>query len=77
MGDEESTESGVVATVLELLPNATCRLELSNRAQVIAHSANAATSNYVRVRPNDRVLVELSPHDNTRGRIIRLLKKRQ
>ena len=71
------TESkGVVATVLELLPNATCRVELESRQQVLVHAAGAAVKNFVRVRPGDRVCVELSPHDPGRGRIVRLLKER-
>ncbi|MFN3323631.1 MAG: translation initiation factor IF-1 [Bryobacteraceae bacterium] len=65
----------VEATVLELLPNAGFRLELDSREQVIAHAAAATAANFVRLRPKDRVLVRLSPHDRTRGRIIGLLKK--
>jgi len=63
---------GVVATVLELLPQATCRLELEGHRQVLAHAAGAG-KNFVRVRPGDRVRVELSAHDRTRGRIVELL----
>lgn len=65
----------VEATVLELLPNAAYRLELESREQVVAHAAAAKAANFVRLRANDRVLVELSPHDRKRGRIIRLLEK--
>ena len=65
----------VEATVLELLPNAAYRLELESREQVVAHAAAAKAANFVRLRPKDRVLVELSPHDRKRGRIIRLLEK--
>lgn len=72
---ERDKEQGVVATVIELLPNATCRIELENRAQVIAHAAGAAAANFVRLRPKDKVLVELSPRDQTRGRIVKLLRK--
>jgi translation initiation factor IF-1 len=42
---------------------------------VMAHAAGAATVNFVRMRPGDRVRVELSPHDRTRGRIVELLTK--
>lgn len=70
---EGSRRRGVVATVLELLPNATCRLELESREQVLAHAARATARNFVRVRPGDRVRVEISPHDRTRGRITELL----
>jgi translation initiation factor IF-1 len=66
----------VVATVLELLPNATCRVELEARQQVLAHAAGAAVKNFVRVRPGDRVSVEISPHDPGRGRIMKVLRER-
>ena len=66
----------VVATVLELLPNATCRVELETRQQVLAHAAGAAVKNFVRVRPGDRVSVEISPHDPGRGRIVKVLRER-
>lgn len=65
----------VEAKVVELLPNASYRLELDSREQVVAHPAAAKAANFVRLRPNDRVLVELSPYDRTRGRIVKLLEK--
>lgn len=61
------------ATVVELLPNAAYRLELDSRARVLAHPAAGSETNFVRLRPKDRVLVELSPHDSTRARIVKLL----
>jgi len=61
------------ATVMELLPNAVVRVKLANQGLVLAHAAGAAKTNFVRVRPGDRVQVELSPHDPGRGRIVRLL----
>lgn len=63
-----------MATVVELLPNATFRLVLENQQIVTAHAAPAAVKNFVRLRPHDRVEVELSPHDPTRGRIVKLLR---
>ena len=63
------------ATVVELLPSATYRLKLANEEVVVAHAAGATKVNFVRVRPGDRVRVELSPHDRTRGRIVELLTK--
>ena len=63
------------ATVVELLPSAVYRLKLANEDVVVAHAASATKVNFVRVRPGDRVRVELSPHDRTRGRIIELLTK--
>ncbi len=63
-----------VATVVELLPNVTYRLELEvNRAQVIGHAAGAKVANFVRLRLHDKVLVELASHDKTRGRIVQVL----
>jgi translation initiation factor IF-1 len=47
---------------------------LENQDVVLAHSGAASKTNFVRVRPGDRVQVELSPHDPGRGRIVRLLK---
>lgn len=70
-----SNPGAVEATVLAELPNKTYRLELANRAQVIGHPAGAAKVNFVRLRERDRVLVELAPHDPTRGRIVKLLQK--
>ena len=63
------------ATVVELLPSAAYRLKLANEDVVVAHAAGATRVNFVRVRPGDRVRVELSPHDRTRGRIVELLTK--
>jgi translation initiation factor IF-1 len=59
----------VTATVLEELPNALYRVELENKQQVLAHPVGTVKRNFVRLRPGDRVRVELSPHDLTRGRI--------
>lgn len=64
------------ATVIELLPQAACRVELEDRRQLVAHLAPATRANFVRVRPGDRVWVELSPADPTRGRITKLLVQR-
>lgn len=64
------------AVVIELLPGATYRVELSDRRQMLAHLASAQVRNFVRLRVGDRVQVEPSLEDETRGRIIELLKKR-
>jgi translation initiation factor IF-1 len=73
-GREGDAGKAVEATVIELLPNAAYRLELESREQVIAHATGATKANFVRVRPRDKVIVELSPHDKTRGRIVKLLR---
>ena len=61
--------------VVELMPSAIVKLKLENEGVVLAHAAGAAKTNFVRVRPGDRVEVELSPNDPGRGRIVRLLEK--
>ena len=66
---------GQSAEVVELLPSAAYRLRLENEAVVVAHAAGVAVKNFERLRPGDRVRVELSPRDKTRGRIVELLTK--
>jgi translation initiation factor IF-1 len=63
------------AIVVELLPSAAYRLKLQNEQHVTAHTAGSDMTNFVRLRPGDRVEVEISPHDRTRGRITKLLRK--
>jgi translation initiation factor IF-1 len=75
LGDREREIRQAEATVIELLPNAAYRLELDSRARVIAHPAPGSQTNFVRLRLRDRVLVELSARDHTRGRIVKLLGK--
>ena len=65
----------VLGTVLELMPNGMVRLELTSRQQVLAHPAGVREKNFVRLREGDRVQVEISPFDATRGRITNLMKK--
>lgn len=55
--------------VVDALPNATFRVELENGHLVLSHLAGKMRTNYIRVLPGDRVTVELSPYDLTRGRI--------
>jgi len=59
----------VEGTIVEALPNASFRVELSNGHQVLAHISGKMRVHYIRILPGDRVLVELSPYDLTRGRI--------
>ena len=65
----------VQATVLKLMPNGMVRLELASRQQLLAHPAGVREKNFVRLREGDRVQVEVSPFDQTRGRIVSLLNK--
>jgi translation initiation factor IF-1 len=57
-------------TVLECLRDATFRVELTNGHKVLAHISGKIRKNYIKILPYDRVLVELSPYDLNRGRII-------
>jgi translation initiation factor IF-1 len=56
-------------TVVEPLPNAMFRVELENGHKVLAHISGKMRMHYIRILPGDKVVVELSPYDLTRGRI--------
>ncbi len=64
---EEAIE--VDGTIVEPLPNAMFRVELTNGHRVLAHVSGKIRMNFIRILPGDRVLVELSPYDLTHGRI--------
>ncbi len=68
MSKEDAIE--VMATVLETLPNAMFQVELENSHKVLAHISGKMRKHFIRILPGDKVLVELSPYDLTRGRII-------
>jgi len=59
----------VEGTVAEALPNATFRVELPNGHRVLAHISGKIRKHYIRILPGDKVLIELSPYDLSRGRI--------
>ena len=65
---EEAIEA--VATVLERLPNGMFRVELEHKHKVLAHISGKMRKNFIRILAGDKVLVELSPYDLTRGRIV-------
>ncbi len=67
MPKEEAIE--VEGTILESLPNAMFRVELDNGHRVLAHVSGKMRMNFIRILPGDRVKIELSPYDLTRGRI--------
>ena len=67
MSKEEAIE--VIAVVLEPLPNAMFRVELENKHVVLAHISGKMRKNFIRILPGDRVTVEVSPYDPSRGRI--------
>ncbi len=68
MAKEESIEMQGVIT--EALPNTTFRVELENGYMVTAHISGRMRKNYIRILTGDKVTVELTPYDLTRGRII-------
>ena len=67
MSKKEAIE--VEGTVVEPLPNAMFRVELANGHQVLAHASGKMRLHFIRILRGDKVLVELSPYDLSRGRI--------
>lgn len=72
MPKEEAVQ--VEGTVVEALPNAMFRIELPNQHKVLAHVSGKMRMNFIRILPGDKVMLELSPYDLTRGRIIYRVK---
>ena len=72
MAKEEAVQ--VEGTVVESLPNAMFRVELTNQHKVLAHVSGKMRMNFIRILPGDKVMLELSPYDLTRGRIIYRVK---
>ncbi len=60
----------VSGTVIEPLPNAMFKVELENGHKVLAHISGKMRMHFIRILPGDKVTVELSPYDLTRGRIV-------
>jgi translation initiation factor IF-1 len=60
----------VEGTVVETLPNAMFRVELDNGHRVLAHISGKMRMHFIKILPGDKVLVELSPYDLSRGRIV-------
>ena len=60
----------VEGTVVESLPNTNFKVELENGHQILAHISGKLRMNYIKILPGDKVKVELSPYDLTKGRII-------
>jgi len=61
-------------TITESLPNAMFRVKLENEHMVLAHISGKIRKNFIKILPGDKVKVELTPYDLTRGRIIYRLK---
>ena len=71
--EDMAKKEGVIeieGTIVEALPNAMFRVELTNGHVVLAHISGKMRQHYIRILPEDRVVVELSPYDLTRGRIV-------
>lgn len=68
MAKEDAIE--VTGTVVETLPNAMFRVELENGHRVLAHISGKMRMHFIKILPGDKVTVELSPYDLSRGRII-------
>jgi translation initiation factor IF-1 len=68
LGKEDAIE--LEGTVIEPLPNAMFKVELENGHVVLAHVSGKMRMHYIRILPGDKVTVELSPYDLSRGRII-------
>jgi translation initiation factor IF-1 len=68
MAKEEAIE--VEGRVIEPLPNAMFRVELENGHRVLAHISGKMRMHFIKILPGDKVTVELSPYDLTRGRIV-------
>ena len=68
MEKEEAIE--VQGTIIEPLPNAMFRVELENDHRVLAHISGKMRMHYIKILPGDKVTVELSPYDLTRGRVV-------
>jgi translation initiation factor IF-1 len=67
MPKEEAIE--VQGTIIEPLPNAMFRVELENGHKILAHVSGKMRMHFIKILPGDKVTVELSPYDLTRGRI--------
>ena len=67
MSKQDMIEIG--GTVVESLPNATFQVELENGHRILAHISGKLRMNYIKILPGDKVTVEMSPYDLTKGRI--------
>ena len=72
MSKEEAVQAE--GTVVEALPNAMFRVEIQGQHTVLAHVSGKMRMNFIRILPGDKVMLELSPYDLTRGRIIYRVK---
>lgn len=69
-GPQKEAALQVEGTVVESLPNTMFRVDLDNGHRILGHISGRMRKHYIRILPGDRVTVELSPYDLTRGRIV-------
>lgn len=74
MGSDKKEIIRVEGEVIELLPSAMFRVRIENGHEVLAHISGKMRVNYIRLLPGDRVIIEISPYDLNRGRIVQRLK---
>lgn len=74
MPNEQIRKEGVVQ---ENLPNTTFRVKFEDGVIILAHLSGKMRLHYIKVLPGDKVIVELSPYDQTKGRIVQRLKQQQ
>ena len=73
IGGTKMSKSDVIeveGVVVEKLPNAMFKVELENGHQILAHISGKLRQNYIRILPGDKVTIEMSPYDLSKGRII-------
>ncbi len=66
----------IEGTVVEKLPNAMFKVELENGHQVLAHISGKLRTNFIKILPGDKVTLELSPYDLTKGRKCKIIKRK-
>jgi translation initiation factor IF-1 len=75
MNDNTKEVIEVIGTVLEPLPNAMFRVELENGHVILAHISGKMRMHYIKILPGDKVKVEMTPYDLTKGRIVFRMKE--
>ena len=68
--DNKEAELRAEGIVIEALPNATFKIRLDNGKELLGHLSGKMRMHYIKILPGDRVIVELTPYDSTKGRIV-------
>jgi translation initiation factor IF-1 len=77
MTDNTKEVIEVIGTVLEPLPNAMFRVELENGHVILAHISGKMRMHYIKILPGDKVRIEMTPYDLTKGRITYRMKENE